>query len=83
MLDSMQHNYMQLEKERCALVEEVAGLKANLADAEKLQVESDKRYQVLSERYHLETQTLKGQVENVGVFSSVMNIGGGGGSGDV
>lgn len=52
--------------ERSALVEEVADLKTNLTDVEKLQVESDKRYQLLSDRYHEETRTLKGQVENVG-----------------
>lgn len=56
---------MQLEKERCALVEEVAALKMKLVHADKLKLESDERYQILSDRYHQETQTLKGQVENV------------------
>lgn len=56
---------MQLENERCALVEEVALLKAKLRDAEKVQVESREKYQQLSDHYQQETQSLKGQVENV------------------
>lgn len=58
------HN-LQLEQERCDLVEELAVVKRKLSEAETLQKESNEKYQLLMERQHLESHTLKEQVENV------------------
>lgn len=55
-----------MEQERSALAEELSAVKVKLADAEKLQTESGEKYQLLRDRYEMDTRVLKGQVENVG-----------------
>ena len=44
-------------------MEELSALKTELADAKELQVQSDEKYQVLTDRYDTEIQEYKDQVE--------------------
>lgn len=54
-------------------MEELSSLKTELADAKKLQVQSDQKYRILTGRYNADTQVLKGQVDNAS-YSSVTLI---------
>lgn len=50
-------------------MEELASLKTQLADSEKLRLESDEKLQILTDRYQQDTQALKGQLEDVRDFA--------------
>lgn len=55
-------------------MEELAVVKERLSQAEDLQKETNKKYELLLERYHSDTQTFKAQEENVVLNVCIITI---------